>query len=159
MQNRWELPDNSTLYTSMGYGIFNRTDNEMSFGVTWVKDNFNIAAGYKNAWIKGNKNPITYKAKSSYLPALFDNYRESNAYNVSMGYQFENFKPTWPTCIRKRPTPGTVTTYISGQTSIPPTNILICFSSVLTLTPKVPKNTPTITAKAMPWLPASALKF
>ena len=40
----------------------------------------------------GNKNPITYKAKSSYLPALFDNYRESNAYNVSMGYQFENFK-------------------------------------------------------------------
>lgn len=92
MQNRWELPDNSTLYTSMGYGIFNRTDNEMSFGVTWVKDNFNIAAGYKNAWIKGNKNPITYKAKSSYLPALFDNYRESNAYNVSMGYQFENFK-------------------------------------------------------------------
>ncbi len=93
MQNRWELPDDSTLYTSFGYGIFNGTDNEMSFGVTWVKDKFNIAAGYKNAWVNGNKNPITYKSDNPYLPALFDNYRESDAYNISVGYQFtEKFK-------------------------------------------------------------------
>ena len=90
MQNRWQLPDNSTLYSSFGYGIFNRTDNEMSFGLAWIKNNFNVGAGYKNAWINGNKNPITYISNNPHLPALFDNYRESSAYNFSVGYKFND---------------------------------------------------------------------
>ena len=34
MQNKWQL-SSSVLYTSAGYGIFNRTDKEASVGVRW----------------------------------------------------------------------------------------------------------------------------
>lgn len=80
------------LYTSLGYGIFNETDKETSYGITYEYQNFNIAMGYKKAYIDGNKNPITTQKINSHLPAYFDNYRESEAYNISMGYKFDKYK-------------------------------------------------------------------
>jgi len=91
LQKKWDL-NNSTLYTSAGYGLFNGTDNEYSLGITWEYKNFNIASGYKKAEINGNKNPISTSKVSDYLPAYFDNYRESEAWNISIGYKWDNFK-------------------------------------------------------------------
>jgi hypothetical protein len=80
------------LYTSAGYGLFNRTDNEFSFGASVEYKNFNLASGYKKAYIDGKKNPISDYKINSHLPAFFDNYRESEAWNISTGYKWEKYQ-------------------------------------------------------------------
>lgn len=90
-QKKWQL-DAHKIFLSAGYGIFNRTDKETSLGLTWEYKNFNIAAGYKKAYIDGSRNPIATQAQSASLPALFDNYRESQAWNISTGYKNDYFK-------------------------------------------------------------------
>ena len=91
MQNRWKLPYGQ-LYTSMGYGIFNRTDNVWSGGVRWVYDCLKISSSYKKSWIDGDKNPISTTAQNEHLPAYFDNYREGSAWDFSIGYDFGKFE-------------------------------------------------------------------
>lgn len=91
MQNKWN-PGLGDLYTSVAYGLFNRTDNEWAFGVRWVVDKFNVSTSYKNAYIDGDKNPISTTARSLHLPAYFDNYREGEAWDFSVGYDFGRFK-------------------------------------------------------------------
>lgn len=91
MQNKWN-PGLGDLYTSVAYGLFNRTDNEWAFGVRWVVDKFNVSTSYKNAYIDGDKNPISTTARSPHLPAYFDNYREGEAWDFSLGYDFGRFK-------------------------------------------------------------------
>lgn len=91
MQNKWN-PGLGDLYTSVAYGLFNRTDNEWAFGVRWVVDKFNVSTSYKNAYIDGDKNPISTTARSPHLPAYFDNYREGEAWDFSVGYDFGHFK-------------------------------------------------------------------
>ncbi len=90
MQNKW-TPGIGELYTSVGYGLFNRTDNEWAFGVRWQVDNFNISASYKNAYIDGKDNPISTTRQNEHLPAYFDNYREGEAWDISFGYDFGRF--------------------------------------------------------------------
>ena len=91
IQNKWN-PGLGDLYTSVAYGLFNRTDNEWAFGVRWVVDKFNVSTSYKNAYIDGDKNPISTTARSPHLPAYFDNYREGEAWDFSVGYDFGRFK-------------------------------------------------------------------
>lgn len=91
MQNKWN-PGLGDLYTSVAYGLFNRTDNEWAFGVRWVVDKFNVSTSYKNAYIDGDKNPISTTARSPHMPAYFDNYREGEAWDLSVGYDFGRFK-------------------------------------------------------------------
>ena len=91
MQNKWN-PGFGDLYTSVAYGLFNRSDNEWAFGVRWVVDKFNVSTSYKNAYIDGDKNPISTTARSPHLPAYFDNYREGEAWDFSVGYDFGRFK-------------------------------------------------------------------
>ena len=94
MQNKWN-PGLGDLYTSVAYGLFNRTDNEWAFGVRWVVDKFNVSTSYKNAYIDGDKNPISTTARSPHLPAYFDNYREGEAWDFSVGYDFGRFKTNY----------------------------------------------------------------
>lgn len=91
-QKEFILYEKSKIYTSLGYGVFNSTDKEISFGSQYHYGSFNIGAGYKKAYIDGTKNPISTKRVNSYLPAYFDNFRESESYNISMGYGWEKFK-------------------------------------------------------------------
>lgn len=91
MQNSW-YPGLGELKTSIGYGLFNRTDKEWAFGARWKLGKFNIAASYKKAYIDGDKNPISTVARNSHLPAYFDNYREGQAWDFSIGYDFGRFK-------------------------------------------------------------------
>ena len=91
MKNHWKLALGD-LYTSAAYGLFNRTDKEWAFGARWVVGKFNISAAYKNAYVDGHKNPIATKTVNAHLPAYFDNYRESQAWDFSMGYDFGRFK-------------------------------------------------------------------
>lgn len=91
MLNKWKL-GSGDLYTSAAYGLFNRTDHEWAFGARWIADGFNVSASYKKAYIDGDKNPISTQAVNSYLPAYFDNYREGQAWDFSIGYDFGRFK-------------------------------------------------------------------
>ena len=43
------------------------------------------ALEYKKAYVDGTKNPISIEKLNDNLPAYFDNYRESEAWNVSVG--------------------------------------------------------------------------
>lgn len=91
-QKEWNLSKRAKLITSVGYGVFNTTDKEISLATRFEYCRFNMGAGYKKAYIDGNKNPISTTKKSSYLPAYFDNFRESEAWNMSVGYKWEKFK-------------------------------------------------------------------
>lgn len=91
MQNRWKL-GTGDLYTSAAYGLFNRTDNEWALGARWVVGRFNISASYKKAYVRGDKNPISTEAVNVHLPAYFDNYREGQAWDCSLGYDFGRLK-------------------------------------------------------------------
>lgn len=80
------------LYTSAGYGIFNRYDKELSLGMTLTNGNLSYAIGYKNAYVDGKKNPIATTAVNSRLKAFHDNYRESEAWDASIGYEIGPIK-------------------------------------------------------------------
>ena len=91
MNNEWKSSF-ADVYTSVGYGIYNSTDKELSLGLTIEKGDFNAATGYKKAYVDGTKNPITTSMIDSRLPAYFDNYRESQAWDISVGYKYDKFK-------------------------------------------------------------------
>ncbi len=91
MQNQWDL-NFAKLYTSAGYGIFNRTDKEASFGLTLEKDLWSVSCGYKKAYVDGNKNPINKTDNPKQNPELFDNYRESEAWSFSLQYKNTYYK-------------------------------------------------------------------
>ena len=91
MRNRWDLGAGK-LYTSITYGMFNRTDKAWALGWRWEYGGFNIGSSYKNAYVEGNKNPITQKSTNPRLPDYFDAYREGEVWDFSMGYDFGRFK-------------------------------------------------------------------
>ncbi len=91
-QKEWILSSRAKLYTSLGYGVFNSTDKEISTGINFEYCRFNMGAGYKKAYIDGTKNPISTTKRSEYLPAYFDNFRESQSWSVSAGYKWDTFK-------------------------------------------------------------------
>ncbi len=91
-QKEWILSPRAKLYTSLGYGVFNSTDKEISAGMHFAYCRFNIGAGYKKAYIDGTKNPISTTRKNAYLPAYFDNFRESQSWSISTGYKWDSFK-------------------------------------------------------------------
>lgn len=86
MHNEWEF-DFADVYTSAGYGVFNRTDRDISLGVTLARGGWSIAAGYNKYYIDGNENPITTVTIDPRRPAYYDNYRESQAWDFSIGYE------------------------------------------------------------------------
>ncbi|MFV0627481.1 MAG: hypothetical protein ACK5N8_09080 [Alphaproteobacteria bacterium] len=92
MNNEWETGFGKIL-TSAGYGVFNRTDKSMSVGAGFEKGNFNVRTAYKKSYIDGKKDPITTVKIDNELPAYFDNYREGEAWDMSVGYKFnDSFK-------------------------------------------------------------------
>lgn len=91
MHNEWEL-DFGDLYTSVGYGLFNRTDKVLSLGTTLTTGGWTFAAGYRKSYVDGNKNPITTVSTDPRRPAFFDNYRESQAWDFSVGYKIGPLK-------------------------------------------------------------------
>lgn len=91
-QKEWTLNKRAKLTASLGYGVFNTTDKEISAGINFEYCRFNMGAGYKKAYIDGNKNPIATQKVNSYLPAYFDNFRESQAWSISAGYKWTKFK-------------------------------------------------------------------
>lgn len=86
MHNEWEF-DFADMYTSVGYGLFNRTDKELSLGVTLARGGWTVGVGYKKAYVDGKKNSITTVTTDSRRPAYYDNYRESQAWDISVGYE------------------------------------------------------------------------
>lgn len=115
MQSRWKL-GSGDLYTSAAYGLFNRTDNEWAFGARWVAGKFNVSVSYKNAYVKGDKNPISTKAVNAYLPAYFDNYREGQAWDFALGMISAGLRQIWHICMRRPTIPAIATTCLCKPT-------------------------------------------
>lgn len=86
MHNEWDL-DFADMFTSVGYGLFNRTDKELSLGVTLSRGGWTVGTGYKKSYIDGKKNELTIVTTDSRRPAFYDNYRESQAWDFSIGYE------------------------------------------------------------------------
>ena len=91
IQKKWNI-GKIKIYNSIGYGIFNRTDKELSLGTVIEYDGLNIGVGYKKAYVDGVKNPVSMSRINENLPAYFDNYRESKALNFSVGYKRNDFQ-------------------------------------------------------------------
>lgn len=93
MHNEWEF-DFADIYTSAGYGLFNRTDKELTLGITLARGGWTYAAGYRKSYVDGNKNPITTVTTDPRRPAFYDNYRESQSWDLSIGYEVGPYKTT-----------------------------------------------------------------
>lgn len=79
------------LTLAAGFGLFESTTKETSFSAGYTNGGWNFGFGYKKAYVDGDKNAVSTTAVSSYLPAYFDNYRESS-WDISLGYDFGRFK-------------------------------------------------------------------
>lgn len=90
MHNEWEL-EYGDLYTSAGYGVFNRNTQAFTLGVTYLQGNWSYATGYKNSFTYGDE-PITKVSTDPSRPALYDNYRESWSWDASVAYKFGPLK-------------------------------------------------------------------
>ncbi|MFV0625989.1 MAG: hypothetical protein ACK5N8_01390 [Alphaproteobacteria bacterium] len=90
MHNEWEL-DFGDLYTSAGYGVFNRNTQAFTLGATLSQGNWTYATGYKNSFSYGDEK-ITSISTDANRPALYDNYRDSWSWDVSIGYKFGPLK-------------------------------------------------------------------
>lgn len=91
MHNKWDLGF-AELHTSAGYGIINRTDKQTSVGATLKKDGLRIGSGYKKSYVDGKRNPMTEVSSNPRLTDYFDNYRESKAWDFSVGYDFGKYE-------------------------------------------------------------------
>lgn len=80
------------LTLSTGFGLFESSTKETSLSAGYTKGGWTFGLGYKKAYVDGDKNAISTTAVNSYLPAYFDNYRESRSWDVSLGYDFGDFR-------------------------------------------------------------------
>ncbi|MDD4556064.1 MAG: hypothetical protein PHE89_01865 [Alphaproteobacteria bacterium] len=90
MHNEWEI-DSGDLYTSAGYGFFNRNTQTLTLGATYLQGNWSFATGYRNSFTYGDES-ITKTSTNSRLPVFYDNYRESWSWDASVGYKFGPIK-------------------------------------------------------------------
>lgn len=124
MQNKWQL-SSSVLYTSAGYGIFNRTDKEASVGVRWQKGSFNLGAGYKKAYVDGKENAIATARVNAFLPAYLIT-TVSLKYGILAWVMISGAtKPMLPIFSQKRPIPVIAMFSTFGLTPIAFQKILI----------------------------------
>lgn len=80
------------LETSLGYAIFNQDDNELSLGASLYRNGWTIGGSWRKTYVDGSEYPVTKISQNPKLPDLFDNYREGEAWDVGIGYEFGPIK-------------------------------------------------------------------
>ena len=81
-----------SVEASLGYGIYHKNDKEFSGGLKLSRGNWSVGGSYRKTYVDGNDYDITEQNLSKQMPAWFDNYREGQAWNVGIGYQFGPYK-------------------------------------------------------------------
>ena len=76
------------LETSLGYAVFHKNDKELSIGASLYRAGWTLGGSWRKADVEGNSYPITKISQNRKLPDLFDNYREGEAWDVGIGYEF-----------------------------------------------------------------------
>lgn len=79
------------LATSAGYAQFHDDDKEYSAGLTLTKGNWSLGGSYRKTYIDG-QDKSRPQPVSERTPFLFDNYREGQAWDIGLGYEFGPFK-------------------------------------------------------------------
>lgn len=69
------------LATSLSYGYFENNNQEFSLGIKASRGGFNIGAGYARSYADNYKQV-----------ELFDSYRESEAFDIGVGYEIGPYK-------------------------------------------------------------------
>lgn len=80
------------LETSLGYAVYNKDDHDFSFGASLYHAGWTVGGSWRKTNVKGNDYPVTKQSINPKLPDLFDNYREGQAWDIGLGYQFGPFK-------------------------------------------------------------------
>ncbi|MFR8205639.1 MAG: porin [Alphaproteobacteria bacterium] len=91
MQNKWQL-SSSVLYTSAGYGIFNRTDKEASVGVRWQKAVLILAPVIKSLCRRKRKCYCNRLVSMPFCRHILITTVKSEVWNFSLGYDFGRYK-------------------------------------------------------------------
>ncbi len=80
------------METSLGYAVFNQDDRDFSAGLSFYHAGWTLGGSWRKTYVDGGDYPITKISQNSKLPDFFDNYRESHAWDVGIGYEFGPFK-------------------------------------------------------------------
>ena len=80
------------LESSLGYAVFNKDDRDLSLGASLYRLGWTIGGSWRKTDVEGKDYPITHISNNPKLPDLFDNYREGQAWDIGIGYQFGPLK-------------------------------------------------------------------
>lgn len=90
LSNQTKLGDfNVSSY--LGYGIYMKNDLEYAAGLTVAYKNWTLGGSFHRTYVDGDDTPVNHYINSYYTPELFDNYREGKAWNIGLGYQYEDY--------------------------------------------------------------------
>ena len=71
----------------MGYAKFHDDDKEISASIKAIYGNWSIGGGYRKTYIDGQDNQGNNNISAS-TPSAYDDYREGQAYDIGLGYEF-----------------------------------------------------------------------
>lgn len=80
------------LSASLGYGIFNQDDKELTAGLSLYKGGWTVGGSYRKTYVDGGDFPVAKSSDNPRLPELFDNYREGQAWDIGVGYEIGPYK-------------------------------------------------------------------
>jgi len=80
------------MESSAGYAIFNQDDKEASLGLSLYRSGWTLGGSWRKTYVDGGDFPITQISVNPKLPDYFDNYREAEAWDLGLGYEFGPFK-------------------------------------------------------------------
>lgn len=80
------------LVTSLGYGIYQKNDKDLTASLALYRGNWSLGASYRKTYVDGNDYSITHNSQNIKLPDFFDNYREGQAWSAGIGYRFGPLK-------------------------------------------------------------------
>lgn len=84
--------DFAEMESSVGYAIFNQDDKDLSLGMSLYRSGWTLGGSWRKTYVDSGDFPITQKSINSKLPDFFDNYREAEAWDIGVGYEFGPLK-------------------------------------------------------------------
>ena len=80
------------LETSLGYAVFNKNDHDLSLGASLYHAGWTIGGSWRKTYVDGKDYSVTKISLNPKLPELYDNYREGQAWDAGIGYEFGPIK-------------------------------------------------------------------
>ena len=80
------------LQSSVGYGIYNQDDRDLSLGMSLYHAGWTIGGSWRKTYVDGGDYAVTGISADPRLPDFFDGYRESTAWDAGVGYEIGPYK-------------------------------------------------------------------